>query len=175
MKRLYHFTLKQSEKTTVEEKSTDENGAEVTTKKTVDKEVDRHIILRKPTRVMYDDAELFYGVELSKGIKAGLLTRALLSKRFSNDGGVMSEGDKEEYAELYVDMFQNQTDLDAASAAAAPPSDSWPASCARPRPSSRSSSPGCAPPSPFAWPRTPRACARAAYGSRAAHPRCASR
>ena len=116
MKRLYHFTLKQSEKTTVEEKSTDENGAEVTTKKTVDKEVDRHIILRKPTRVMYDDAELFYGVELSKGIKAGLLTRALLSKRFSNDGGVMSEGDKEEYAELYVDMFQNQTDLERISA-----------------------------------------------------------
>ena len=36
--------------------------------------------------------------------------------RFSNDGGVMSEGDKEEYAELYVDMFQNQTDLERISA-----------------------------------------------------------
>ena len=112
MKRLYTFTLQQVEQTKVEEKSTDENGAEVTTTKTVDKEVDKHIILRRPNRVMFDDAELYYGVELSKGIKAGLLTRALLSKRFSNDGGVMSEGDKEEYAELYVSMFQNQTELE---------------------------------------------------------------
>ena len=61
---------------------------------------------------MFDDAELFYGVTLSMGIKAGLLTRALLSKRFSNDGGVMSDEDKEEYADLYVSMFNNQTEIE---------------------------------------------------------------
>ena len=58
MKRLYHFTLQQTEKQTVEEKSKDDNGNEVTTAKEVYEDVDRHIILRKPNRVMFDDAEL---------------------------------------------------------------------------------------------------------------------
>ena len=102
MKRLFQFTLQQKEKVKVEEKSTDKNGAEITTTKDVDKDVDRYIILKKPNRRLFDDAELFYGVCLSQGIKAGLLTRALLSKRFSNDGGVMSDSDKEEYADLYI-------------------------------------------------------------------------
>ena len=112
MKRLFQFTLQQKEKVKVEEKSTDKNGAEITTTKEVDQDVDRYIILKKPNRRLFDDAELFYGVCLSEGIKAGLLTRALLSKRFSNDGGVMSDSDKEEYADLYIEMFQNQTDIE---------------------------------------------------------------
>ena len=112
MKRLFQFTLQQEITKTIEEKSTDKEGNEVTVTKDVRKEIDRYIILRKPNRVMFDDAELFYGVTLSMGIKAGLLTRALLSKRFSNDGGVMSDEDKEEYADLYVSMFNNQTEIE---------------------------------------------------------------
>ena len=65
---------------------------------------------------MFDEAELYYGVQLSEGIKAGLLTRALLAKRFSNDGGVMSNPDKEEYADLYVRLFENQNAIERASA-----------------------------------------------------------
>ena len=74
--------------------------------------MDRHVVLRKPTRSLFDEAELYYGVVLSQGIKAGLLTRALLSKRFSNDGGVMSDRDKEDYADLYVKLFENQNELE---------------------------------------------------------------
>ena len=111
MKRLYTFTLQQVEQTKVEEKSTDKNGAEITTTKEVDQDVDRYIILKKPNRRLFDDAELFYGVELSKGIKAGLLTRALLQKRFSNDGGTMGEKEREEYGQLYSDVFDKQVEL----------------------------------------------------------------
>jgi hypothetical protein len=119
MKRLFQFTLQQEITKTIEEKSTDKEGNEVTVTKDVKEFVDKVITLKKPNRIMFDDAELYYGVELSKGIKAGLLTRALLSKRFSNDGGVMSEPDKEEYADLYLELFNNQTEIERMSATAA--------------------------------------------------------
>jgi len=112
MKRLFQFTLPQTVTKTVEEKSKDKDGNEVTTTREASKEVDQVITLKKPNRVMYDDAELYYGVTLSEGIKAGLLTRALLSKRFSNDGGVMSNEDKEDYADLYLALFNNQTEIE---------------------------------------------------------------
>jgi hypothetical protein len=65
---------------------------------------------------MFDEAELYYGVQLSEGIKAGLLTRALLAKRFSNDGGIMSDTDKKEYADLYLKLFENQNEIQRLSA-----------------------------------------------------------
>jgi hypothetical protein len=46
---------------------------------------------------MTDEAELYYGVRLADGIKAGLLTRALLEKRFENDGGTRSDDENLQY------------------------------------------------------------------------------
>ena len=111
MKKLYEFTLKEKVTNKVEEKSTDKNGNEVTITKDKTEEVDRVIFLKKPSRSMFDEAELYYGVQLSEGIKAGLLTRALLAKRFSNDGGIMSDTDKKEYADLYLKLFENQSEI----------------------------------------------------------------
>jgi hypothetical protein len=51
-------------------------------------------------------------VRLSEGIKAGLLTRALLAKRFSNDGGILSEEDKGKYGDLYLKMYDVQLESD---------------------------------------------------------------
>lgn len=116
MKKLYKFTISETVTKKVEEKSKDKEGNEVTVTKDSVEVVDRPIFLRKPTRSMFDEAELYYGVQLSEGIKAGLLTRALLAKRFSNDGGVMSNPDKEEYADLYVRLFENQNAIERASA-----------------------------------------------------------
>jgi len=116
MKKLYKFTISETVTKKVEEKSKDKDGNEVTVTKDSVEVVDRPIFLRKPTRSMFDEAELYYGVQLSEGIKAGLLTRALLAKRFSNDGGVMSNPDKEEYADLYIKLFENQNAIERASA-----------------------------------------------------------
>ena len=116
MKKLYKFTISETVTKKVEEKSKDKDGNEVTVTKDSVEVVDRSIFLKKPTRSMFDEAELYYGVQLSEGIKAGLLTRALLAKRFSNDGGVMSNPDKQEYADLYVKLFENQTAIERASA-----------------------------------------------------------
>ena len=91
MKKLFEFVISKEEVVKETETTKNDKGEEVTTSKEVKKSVDKELFLRKPTRKLFDEAELFYGVELSKGIKAGLLTRALLQKRFSNDGGTLGE------------------------------------------------------------------------------------
>lgn len=100
MKRIYEFTVNKEE--TVKEESVEKkkDGTEVTTSKDVEKEVPHKFFLRRPTRAMTDEAELYYGVKLAEGIKAGLLTRALLEKRFENDGGTRSDDENEEYKKV---------------------------------------------------------------------------
>ncbi len=112
MKKLFEFTLQKEIETTEEESSVNEKGETVTVKKSVKKKVQQKVFIKKPGRSLYDEAELFYGVKLSEGIKAGLLTRQLLSKRFSNDGGVLSETEKDKYASLYLKAYDSQTQLD---------------------------------------------------------------
>ena len=112
MKKLFQFKLDKDVKKTTSETSKNEKGETITTEKEAVKTVKQKVLLRKPTRSLFDDAELFYGVKLSEGIKAGLLTRALLAKRFSNDGGVLSEDDKDRYAELYLKLYETQLDAE---------------------------------------------------------------
>ena len=88
MKKLFDFRIKKTTTETKKESSKNDKGETVTVEKDVETVVSQKVVLRKPNRSLYDEAELFYGVRLSEGIKAGLLTRALLAKRFSNDGGI---------------------------------------------------------------------------------------
>lgn len=115
MKKLFEFTIPKVTVEKVKEESTNDKGEKTTTEKEVTKTENNIVILKKPNRGLYDEAELFYGVKLAEGIKAGLLTRALLAKRFSNDGGVMSENDKEQYADLYIRLFEVQNNIERAS------------------------------------------------------------
>tara|TARA_R110000824_G_scaffold55069_28_gene151838 strand:- start:663 stop:1451 length:789 start_codon:yes stop_codon:yes gene_type:complete len=104
MKRIYEFTFDKEE--TVKEQSVEKkkDGVEVTTAKDVKKMTSHKFFLRRPTRAMTDEAELYYGVKLAEGIKAGLLTRALLEKRFENDGGVRSDDENKQYADVITKL-----------------------------------------------------------------------
>ena len=106
MKKLYEFTVTKVEPVIKKEPSTNDKGDKVITETTVDEKIKYSFFLRKPTRALYDEAELFYGIELSKGIKAGLLTKALLAKRYENDGGSLSDGEIERYGNLYLDFYR---------------------------------------------------------------------
>jgi hypothetical protein len=111
MKKLFEFNVPKEVEIEEIETSKNEKGEEIKiTKKNKTKEQVK-VFIRKPTRALFDEAELFYGVRLSEGIKAGLLTRALLSKRFTNDGGVLSEEEKNVYATLYVALFEKQNEF----------------------------------------------------------------
>ena len=103
MKKLFEFVIPKEEMVKETETTKNDKGEEVTTTKEVKKVVDKKFSFANQREKLFDDAELFYGVELSKGIKAGLLTRALLQKRFSNDGGTM-EKEKDEW-NSYIMMF----------------------------------------------------------------------
>ena len=111
MKKLYTFEQIKKEKVKVKETTENENGEKVTVEKEVEKEVKRGFFVRRPNRKLYDDAELYYAVKLSEGIKAGLLTKALLEKRYENDGGALSDPDIERWGSIYSDFYENQREL----------------------------------------------------------------
>ena len=109
---LYDFKVNKEVKEEQKEKSKDENGEEITISKTITKKEPVTFHIRKPNRKLYEDGEMHYAVKLSEGIKAGLLTRALLAKRYKDDGGPMSEPEKQRYAEVYYDIAQKQDELE---------------------------------------------------------------
>jgi len=109
-KKIYEFIVKKEEEVDKIE-TRNENGKEVTITSKVKENIARKFFIKKPTRALFEEAELFYAVRLSEGIKAGLLTRSLLAKRYSNDGGALSEVEKEQYSESYVKLFQKQNEF----------------------------------------------------------------
>jgi len=111
MKWLYEFAVNDQKEVEQVETSTDEQGNEIKTTKKIKKVVPVKFKIQKPTRKLFDDAELFYGVKMSEGIKAGLLTKALLAKRYQNDGGAMSEPEKEKYSKLYIELYNKETEF----------------------------------------------------------------
>ena len=106
MKRIYEFTVDREEIVKEETVKKEKDGTEVTTSKDVKKSVPKKYFLRRPTRAMTDEAELYYGVKLAEGIKAGLLTKALLEKRFDNDGGTRNDQENKQYKETLGTLEQ---------------------------------------------------------------------
>ena len=111
MKKIYTFKQYKTEKVKEKETTENENGEKVTVEKELEKKVARDFFIRRPNRRLYDDAELYYAVKLSEGIKAGLLTKALLEKRYENDGGSLSDPEIERYGTLYSEFYENQREL----------------------------------------------------------------
>jgi len=107
---LHTFKIDRSVESKVTETKKEKSGEEVEVTKTVTDNVPTEFLLKKPNRKLYDEAELFYGVKMSEGIKAGLLTRNLLAKRYEDDGGAFSEAEKERYAELYTEIYNKENE-----------------------------------------------------------------
>ena len=107
---LYEFTINrevEKERTTT---STNDEGKKVEITEKYEETTPVSFYLKKPNRRLYDDAELFYGVKMSEGIKAGLLTRNLLAKRYEDDGGAFSENEKQRYGELYMALYNKENE-----------------------------------------------------------------
>lgn len=93
---IYEFTIKKSEVKKVETQRKNKDGEEETvlSNKTVKTPV--KIVVQKPTRRMADDAEVHYSVELSKAIKMGIVTKAMLIKKYADNGGALTEEESKE-------------------------------------------------------------------------------
>jgi hypothetical protein len=107
---LYEFTINREVEKERKTSSTNEEGKKVEVTETYEEVMPVSFYLKKPNRRLYDDAELFYGVKMSEGIKAGLLTRNLLAKRYEDDGGAFSENEKQRYGELYMDLYNKENE-----------------------------------------------------------------
>jgi hypothetical protein len=107
---LHSFTVNRQVDKKVTEKQKDDKGEEIEVTKTVKESAPATFYLKKPNRKLYDKAELFYGVRMSEGIKAGLLTRNLLAKRYEDDGGAFSDKEKERYSELYMEIYNKENE-----------------------------------------------------------------
>ena len=108
-KNLYTFKVYSEKEVTVEEKKIDENTKEeITISKKVLEKVPMEVILRKPTRRQIEEADLEYSVEMSKCIKKGILTKAMLAKKYSDTGGLVSETQSKRLIELYTKIYDLQ-------------------------------------------------------------------
>lgn len=105
-KYLYETTVKKEviEKVTEDR---EENGQKIQVTKEVKSLKPVKIALLKPDRKKYKEADIFYAKTLSNYLKEGLLPYSLVSKRYMNDGGPLTDEEKKTVANLqnrYYDL-----------------------------------------------------------------------
>jgi hypothetical protein len=110
-KELYRFKVFEEKEVTKEDSKIDEvSGEEVVIKKKVIEKIPVEIVLKKPTRRQIEDADLEFSVEMSRCIKKGILTKAMLAKKYSDIGGAMSEVESQKLVDLYQKSFELQSE-----------------------------------------------------------------
>ena len=110
-KKLYQFTIdKEVEKIEETSKKDRKTGEEVTTKKTVKVKEPIEFFIKRPSRRELEEAELEYSVEMSRCVKKGILTKAMLAKKYSDTGGIFSEDESKNYSDLYKQVLELQNE-----------------------------------------------------------------
>jgi hypothetical protein len=110
-KKLYQFTIdKEVEKTVETSKKNRKTGEEITSKKKVTEKEPIEFFIKRPSRRELEEAELEYSVEMSRCVKKGILTKAMLAKKYSDTGGIFSEDESKNYAKLYKDILDLQNE-----------------------------------------------------------------
>ena len=109
---LHEFSLNKEIEAEETEVTKNKQGEEIKVTKKVKKTVPIKLKILKPNRKLHEQAELVYAIKLSECVKAGLLTKPLLSKRYQNDGGAMSDPEKTEYTKLYLELFKLESDYE---------------------------------------------------------------
>lgn len=110
MKELFSYTIKvnkEIEKTETKE----ENGQTITVTQKIKEDVPVKIIIKQPSRKNLEDAELQFSIEMSNCIKKGILTKGMLTKKYTDTGGVLSEDDAKELVTLYNKITQLENDV----------------------------------------------------------------
>ena len=114
MKELYSFSVEteqEVEKTEKKKQKNKESGKmeEISVTKTVKEMVPVKIIIKEPNRREIEEADMEYSIELSKCIKKGVLTKAMLAKKYSDTGGLLSEEDAQLLTRKYTQLAEQQS------------------------------------------------------------------
>lgn len=115
-KTIHSFNIqleREVDESTVTKKKNKETGKmeEITTSKKVVKPVDYSIVIYEPSRRQVEDADMEFSIEMSKCIKKGILTKAMLAKKYSDSGGLLSEEDSSRLLRGYSLMAEMQHEL----------------------------------------------------------------
>lgn len=110
LQQLYSFTVHDSqevaEKTKEKRKNAEGIEEEVEVTKKIEKKVPYTVILKEPTRRELEEADMEYSIEMSRCIKRGILTKAMLAKKYSDTGGILSESDAKKLMDLYSELSE---------------------------------------------------------------------
>tara|TARA_R110001632_G_scaffold22490_6_gene64567 strand:- start:1173 stop:1928 length:756 start_codon:yes stop_codon:yes gene_type:complete len=110
-KKLYQFTVDDEREIEKESKRTNKKTGEITiTKKKVKSKVPVEVKIKRPSRRQLEEAELQYSIEVSKCVKQGILTKAMLAKKYADTGGAFSDEGFKEYGELYKKILDYQNE-----------------------------------------------------------------
>jgi hypothetical protein len=116
MKSIYSFTVNTTEEVeekTKEKRENKETGVEeeieVSTK--VEKEIPHEIVIKQPSRRQLEEADMEYSIEISRCIKKGILTKAMLAKKYSDTGGILTEKDAERLVDLYSELAELEMEI----------------------------------------------------------------
>ena len=114
--KIYSFSIlleREVEESSIAKKKNKETGKmeEIQTVKKVAKEVPYTVTLYEPSRRQVEDADMEFSIEMSKCIKRGILTKAMLAKKYSDSGGLLTEEDSQKLVRSYAKLGEVQSDL----------------------------------------------------------------
>lgn len=109
---LYSFevkTVKEVEKTTVVVDEATKEETKITKK--VKEETPVRIVIKRPTRRQVEKADVQYATKLSEYMRAGILTRAMVTKKYADTGGVLTEDEAKYLTSRYKKLADIQKDF----------------------------------------------------------------
>ena len=116
MKEIYSFEVnlekeveKKTEKVIIDKDTKQEKKISVN-EKVIENEPVR-VILKEPNRRQIEEADMEYSIEMSQCVKRGILTKAMLAKKYSDSGGLLAEEDAKTLTSKYADLSKLQTDF----------------------------------------------------------------
>lgn len=108
---LYEFTVSKEVEKKIEEKRVEEGGEEITITRTEKVQEPIKFCILRPTRKLYDSAEIFLAKTISEYIKEGIMPITLVAKRFGNDGGALTNDEVDYVSKLQVRLDEYQQKL----------------------------------------------------------------
>jgi len=116
MKEIYSFTVELEKKSSIDvekiivDEKTGKNQKVKVPKEVIEKHPYR-IILREPNRRMIEEADMEYSIEMSKCVKKGILTKAMLANKYTDSGGLIAEGDARTIAKQYTQLGELESEF----------------------------------------------------------------
>ena len=109
MKEIYSFSIdveRDVTETVTKKRKNKESGKmeEVSVEETSKKPVPMRVIVKEPNRKDLEEADIEYSIEMSKCIKRGILTKAMLAKKYSDTGGLLTEEDAKVLTRRYSEL-----------------------------------------------------------------------